>query len=624
MKTDDAKNPAQVFTRPRAAALTCVAILAASLAASQAFIPASRGASAPARIRDIQGAAHVSPLNGRTVEDVRGVVTLKRSNGFFMQDTRPDGDERTSEGVFVSTSSPATVSVGDAVEVEGTVRELRPGTNAPNNANLSITQIDAASVRVASSNNPLPAPVIVGAGGRVPPKEVIENDAGGDVELSGLFDPNSDGLDFYESLEGMLVRVNNAVVVGPSRTRRDSREVIVLGDAGAGAGVRTTRGGIVVRANDFNPERIILSGSTSQLPDMNVGDRFNAPVTGVLDYSFGNFKILLTSAAGGVSSGGIRPETASSAGGNQISVATFNVQTLDPGDDDAKFRRLAQIIVRNLRSPDLISVEEIQDNNGSTDDAVVDATQTYRKLIAAIRAAGGPTYQFRDIPPVDDQDGGEPGGNIRIGFLFRTDRGLRFVARPGGGPTTATRVIGPDGNPRLSSSPGRIDPANPAFVESRKPLAGEFTFRGRKLFVIANHFASKGGDNPLFGRFQPPTQVTEPKRRQQGQVVARFVGEILAKDARARVIVLGDLNDFEFSATLATLKGAGLTNLIDGLTQSESYTYIFEGNAQTLDYILISRGLLGALTSFDVVHINSEFFDQASDHDPTVAIFTFR
>lgn len=621
MKTVASQKGPRALTR--AWGLACLPAVLAALAVSQPLTTPGRGAQAPVRVRDIQGAAHVSPLRGRAVAGVRGVVTLKRAGGFFMQDPQPDSDEKTSEGLFVSTPTPGAVNAGDEVEVGGTVREFRPGANAPGNANLSVTQVDASSVRVVSSGNPLPAPVVIGARGRVPPRRVIEDDAGGDVEVAGVFDPRADGLDFYESLEGMLVRVDGAVAVGPSRTRRDGREVVVVGDGGAGAGLRTARGGIIVRLGDFNPERIILAGDLSQLPEMNVGDRLGGPVAGVLDYSFANFKILLTGGAP-ASPGGIRVESTPAAGRGQLSVAAFNVQNLDPGDEEAKFARLARIVVRHLRSPDMISVEEVQDNNGSVNDAEVDATQTFRKLVAAIRAAGGPAYDFRDIPPVDDQDGGEPGGNIRIGFLFRTDRGLRFVARPGGGPTTATRVVGTAGNPQLSSSPGRLDPLNPDFAESRKPLAGEFLFRGRKLFVIANHLASKGGDHPVFGRFQPPTQFTEPKRRRQGQVVAGFVGQILARDPLARVIVLGDLNDFDFSPTLGALKGAGLTSLIERLPPGERYTYVFEGNAQALDHMLVSRGLLRSLAAFDVVHVNSEFFDQVSDHDPTVARFTFR
>ena len=65
---------------------------------------------------------------------------------------------------------------------------------------------------------------------------------------------------------------------------------------------------------------------------------------------------------------------------------------------------------------------------------------TLQQLIAAIQAAGGPTYEFQQINPVDDADGGQPGGNIRVGFLFRTDRGLAFVDRPGGTSTTARPV----------------------------------------------------------------------------------------------------------------------------------------------------------------------------------------
>ncbi len=90
------------------------------------------------------------------------------------------------------------------------------------------------------------------------------------------------------------------------------------------------------------------------------------------------------------------------------------------------------MIVNSLRSPDLIAIEEIQDNTGAADDGTVDATQTWNMLTAAIRADGGPAYQLRQFDPENNKDGGAPGGNIRQGFLFRTDRGLGFADRPGG------------------------------------------------------------------------------------------------------------------------------------------------------------------------------------------------
>jgi predicted extracellular nuclease len=572
----------------------------------------------PTAIHDLQGAAHVSPRNGQTVTGVTGVVTARATNGFYLQDPNPDTDPATSEALFVFTSAAPTVAVGDAVVAGGRVSEFRPGGSA--STNLTTTELTSPQVTVASSGNPLPAATVVGAGGRVPPGEVIEDDAGGDVETIGSFDPATDGIDFYESLEAMRVQLNDAVAVGPTS---DFGEIPVVGDNGANAAVRTARGGVVVRPTDFNPERLHLDDQLAPTPKVDVGDRFPGALIGVLDYSFGNFKLYPTSTPTAVR-GGLARETTAAAGANQVSIATFNVENLDPGDPPAKFAQLAGLIVDNLKAPDIVAVEEVQDNNGATNDTVTDADVTFATLIAAIGAAGGPTYGFRQINPVDDQDGGEPGGNIRVGFLFRTDRGLGFVDRPGGTPTAATTVGGWGAGTRLSFSPGRIDPTNAAFANSRKPLAGEFRFRGHHLFVIANHFNSKGGDQPLFGRFQPPQRVTETQRNQQAQVVHDFVAAIEAADPDAGVVVLGDLNDFEFSQALTTLRAGVLHPLIETLPQQQRYTYDFEGNSQALDHILLSDALFARRFAYDVVHVNAEFAEQASDHDPQVVRITLR
>ena len=569
-------------------------------------------------IHDIQGAAHISPKNGQAVANVLGIVTAKRSNGFYIQESTPDSDDATSEGVFVFTSAVPTVSVGDAVVVGGTVTEFRAGGSS--SENLTVTEISAPTVAVLSSGNVLPPPIVIGSGGRIPPATVIEDDAIGDVETSGAFDPASDGIDFYESLEGMRVQINNPVAVGPT-----VGEIAVIGDNGASAGVRTTRGGIVVRPDDFNPERIILDDLISggpTLPLVNVGDHFDAPAIGVLDYSFGNYKLQITAPLNAVS-GNLTQETATPANAGQLAVATFNVENLDPADGPTKFNTLAGMIVNNLQAPDIVALEEIQDNNGPTNDGTVDATTTYNTLIAAITAAGGPTYQFRQIDPVNGQDGGEPGGNIRQAFLFRVDRGLSFTDRPGGTSLAATTVISSGADTQLSFSPGRIEPTNSAFASSRKPLAGEFMFNGHKLFAIANHFNSKGGDQPLFGRFQPPARSSETQRHQQAQIVHDFVQSILAADPGAAVVVLGDLNDFEFSDTLTTLSAGVLHDLIATLPQSERYTYVFEGNSQAIDHILLSNYLKIRPFAYDVVHVNSEFATQASDHEPQVVRLSF-
>ena len=572
-----------------------------------------------AAIHDIQGASHISPLVRKPVE-TDGIVTAVAGNGFYMQDPNPDLDPATSEGILVFTGSPPTVAAGHEVGVTGLVTEFRPGGSAQ--PNLTTTELTSPTIGTLSTDNPLPPPQIVGAGGRVAPGMVIEDDADGNVETGGIFDPASDGIDFYESLEGMRVEVEAPVSTGPTNP---FGEISVLPNDGDGASVRTPRGGIVVRANDFNPERVIVDDVLANTPDVDTGDHFTADIVGVMDYSFGNFKLLTTSALTAVPDG-LAQETTRLPTDQEIAIATFNVENLDPGDPAAKFSQLADIVVDNLRAPDILSIEEVQDNNGETNDSVTDASVTWSMLIAAIQAAGGPLYQYRQIDPVDDADGGVPGGNIRVGFLFRTDREVEFIDRPGGGPMVATTVIDHPSGPQLSSSPGRVAPLDPAWSTPegvRRPLVGEFRAKGKKLFVIANHWKSKNGDQPLFGRFQPPVLVTETQRTAEAAVVKAFVDDILEIDPAANVVVLGDLNDFEFSTPLTTLEGGNdLHTLIESLPQGERYSYVFDGNAQTLDHIVVSDNLFSHVPfEYDSVHVNAEFFEQASDHDPQVARF---
>ncbi|HEY5249582.1 MAG TPA: nuclease, partial [Dermatophilaceae bacterium] len=240
----------------------------------------------------------------------------------------------------------------------------------------------------------------------------------------------------------------------------------------------------------------------------------------------------------------------------------------------------------------------------------------------------------RWVNPENLTDGGAPGGNIRQVFFYRADRGVGFAAAPAGNATTAETLTVVDGKPHLALNPGRITPANAAWASSRKPLAGEFTFRGTTVFVIANHFASKGGDDPLFGRWQQPVRSSEVQRQLQAQEIRSFSDQLLAADSRANLVVLGDINDFEFSQTIDTMVGSGRTALVDlprTLPKQERYSYVYEGNSQVLDQILISKALAEAprgcdhrAFEYDIVHTNSEFHDQDSDHDPQVVRLTIR
>ncbi|NJL72011.1 MAG: hypothetical protein HC888_10650 [Candidatus Competibacteraceae bacterium] len=166
-----------------------------------------------------------------------------------------------------------------------------------------------------SSGNALPAAVVIGAGGRTPPTTVNENDG------FSTFDPAEDGVDFFESLEGMLVTVNNALVVGATN---GFGETFIVADGGSGATGINPRGGITLTETDTNPEIIQIQNDTgifdtglktsgSGATPVDVADRLTS-VTGVIHYDFGIYELKPTQAVA-ITDGGLEPETTALVGG---------------------------------------------------------------------------------------------------------------------------------------------------------------------------------------------------------------------------------------------------------------------------------------------------------------------
>ncbi len=595
-------------------------------------------------IYTIQGAARQSPSVGQTLA-TQGVVIGVKSSGFFIQSPNGgDGDLTTSDGIFVFTSTAPAVTLGHSVLVSGTVQEFisasRP-TDAP------LTELGSVTTVVDLGVGPIITPTVIVAdparlvGGnpylRKPPTEVIFDPA------NPGYNPAVNGLDFYESLEGMLVQVDNALVVGPTTS---FGEIVIVPDNGVGTTGLTARKAIAISASttitDFNPERLYIDDDeigAGTNPKLMVGDKINATLRGPLDYGFSNYRVQITSPLTQYDTSGEPAQESITAlsDPNQLRVGTYNIQNFiqNPASalDLARAMTVANQIKNNLASPDLLVLEEVQDDTGATAGTTVTADVNLGRLRDNIIAIGGPTYSFKYISPVADQDGGQPGGNIRQVFFYRTDRGLTFDAGTPGDATTSVTYTTPTG---LSLNPGRIDPTNAAFSSSRKPLAGQFTFNGQRLVIIGNHFNSRIGDTPLYGATQPQTLTTQAQRDQQAQIVRDFVSGIVTADPTVKVIVAGDLNEFQFGSPIKILKdGNGtltgnqvLTDIIDNpALNTERYTSAFEGNSEVIDHILYSASLAPRLINGDIVHINTDYLAtdprRASDHEPVVAVFNF-
>ena len=575
------------------------------------------------QIHHIQGESHESPLTGTFVNDIQGVVTytykIGSGNYFHFQtpDHLADDNDNTSEGLVVYTGNQkANVNIGDLVSVSGTVDEFHiDGYNdTKQDTDLSVTQINARDdrggiVETVKSNVALPAPILIDENNL--PSEVIDNDS------FEQFDPEEDAIDFWESLEGMLVEVGTVKAVAPQEhgdliTVLESRET------------NTLHGGVKLTEETANPDRIQFKlYDNNQARDFEVatGDIFEGPITGVVNYGFQNYKIYadLADMQAKFVKGEATPETTTIVKEeDKLTIASYNLENFSnntKSTSDDKARKLARAFASDMQNPDIIGVTEVQDNNGQ-DAGDSRANESYERLIQAIVDAGGVRYEYANIDPVNNADGGAPNANIRVGFLYNPDRVSLTEGIPAGDATTA---VGYE-NGKLTHNPGRIDPNNAAFNSSRKPLAAQFDFQGESVIVIANHWNSKSGDTPLFGSTQPPVYGSEVQRKQIATVVSDFITDIKTKNPNSNIVSVGDFNDFQFTEALKIHEGDHMTNMINKVEDQDRYTYLFQGNSQVLDHILVSNNLVKE-TEIDILHINADFTDmagRASDHDPVM------
>lgn len=560
-------------------------------------------------IHTIQGETHKSIYTNVKVSNVTGIITSVSANSFYMQAPDEDQDENPNTSEAIQVYKPAHgLAVKDEVSVTGTVEEFG------NSPSLTVTQINAATITKVSSDNQLPKATLVGTGGRIIPNLI-------DTDSFSKFNPENDAIDFFESLESMLVEVKNPTITGPYA----NAVTPITFDNGANNPVKTAVGGIVLQGNglsaidsSLNPQKLYVGGSKPAGAEIKTGDAFNGNIVGVIQYAGDLYKLLPTQALPTiVRSTNVQKVTSIVPNPDKLTIATFNVENFS-ADQTAKAAKIASIIVTNMKQPDIIGLMEVQDNDGEKDTENTDAAQSFKTLIDAIKAKGGPTYSYTDIAPERNKDGGAPGGNIRVGFLYQADR-VTLAQGTKGDYKSTIKVNGIGG---LTQNPGRIgsDDAS-TFASSRKPLVAEFMFQGKRVVAIANHLNSKGGDGKPWGDVQPVVRSSEVQRAKQAEAVNSFVKDLTTKDPEASVVVLGDFNDFQFSGTLNKIKGNELTNLVDTLPVSERYSYIYDGNSQTLDHILVDKAN-GTKAEIDVVHVNADFSTEqgrVSDHDPLLA-----
>ncbi|KAK7225420.1 hypothetical protein V2G26_013423 [Clonostachys chloroleuca] len=557
------------------------------LVAALAFVAAAQATT----INAINGRNFLSPFNGQSVTNVTGIVTAKTSTGVYLRAPRRTCDKRIGTGLYVfspTLGKNASISVGDTLVLDGKVTEYRSNT-----AYLYSTELESPVVQGWVKGTTTPKPRVIGKDTHNPPTEQYSILDNGDIygvpnNVSQVsianpeLQPAKYGLDFWKMLNGELVTIQNPIAVSKPNTYG---ETWMIGCQPRGC-------------YDWFP----LDGSKA-VTTSRIGDKFD-DITGVVHYQFGFYYILPLTAIKTISSlsPALPPPTSLISTGecSGLTVGDYNIENFAPSDT-AHVNAVAAHIVNYMKSPDVLFIQEVQDNNGATNNGEVDSSMTLSTLTAAITKLGGVNYSYTWINPLNNADGGQPGGNIRQAYLYNPNI-VRLHNENAGSATDANAVVkGANGSPTLKYNPGRIDPANAAWVSSRKPLVAEWqTVVGNHVFFTVN------------------------KRTQQANLTGSFIADILAIDSDARVIMAGDLNEYSVVQPVKTF--TSVSSMVDldvaaGIPVNERYTYTFGADMEELDHLFVSPAIANLHPLEEHIHVNTwvSYADQVSDHDPTVA-----
>ena len=550
-------------------------------------------------------------------------------NGFFVQeeDADQDGDATTSEGLFIFDGAleGLDVNVGDLVRVTGTVQEF-----------FGQTQIGASAIEIIASNQMLPTTTVVTLGS-----------TGAILDASGGFVVN------LEAVEGMLVTFENALTIaemfnldrfGEYRVSSDGRpEQFTQSNAPSVEGFTAHLADVAARtvvlddgSGVQNPLALeIIDGNNGVLDaedSFRMGDQLT-DVTGVVAYGFNEFR--LNDATGTYTQANPRPETPEDVGGN-FKVASLNVlnyfTTIDTGvansgpndtlgargaDSVAEFERQAAKTVQAIieADADVLGLVELENDD---DIAIAD-------LVSRVNAAlGSEVYDFIAT--------GDVGADaITTGIIYKT-----ASVEPLGGVAILTEFNGES----------FVDPLGAGSQQNRPAVAQTFTHlaTGETMTVAVNHLKSMGSST---GAPEDADQLdgqgaSNATRTAAAEILADWLASDPTGTGAVNQLILGDLNAYAQEDPIKALEAAGFTDIAGALLGDDAYSFVFDGQIGTLDYVLANGPAFEKVSGATEWHINADEADaidynldfgrdpalfngetaaRNSDHDPVIVGF---
>lgn len=529
----------------------------------------------------IQGAGATSAYVGQVVR-TSGVVTRLTNNGFYLQALQGDGQEATSDGLYVFTNTAPTVSVGQLIQLTGTVAEFAGGGS-------TVTQLSL-------------------------PTEIAVQGAGYSVAPTPITLPVSGGLERYE---GMVVTVNGPLTVNQNYFQARYGQLTL--SAGGRLETPTNRHRPGAQADalaaDNASRRIVLEDGNSRqnvnptpftgpTAALRGGDTLGS-ITGVIDYGPstatvsgpGDYRIVpLNTAALSYTITHPRPTYVPSVGGN-YKVASFNVlnyfTTFTNGET----------IVNGQTGQTCVT--------GQTAAASCRGASNYTeflrqrtKIVEALSKIDADAVGLMEV-----QNNTVAAQNLADALNAKVGAGTYAVA-----PGPAAGVIGTDAiKVSMIYKPAKLQPVglsqiDAAPINNRPTLAQTFRVANGEAFtLVVNHLKSKGSC-PTSGadKDQGDGQgCHNDTRLQQVNQLRNFVSTLQAASGTADVLLVGDFNAYAKEDPIYALTSNGYVDQI-GRFNTFGYSYVFDGAAGRLDHAISSASLSPKVSHALDWHINAD------------------
>ncbi|MCU0665027.1 MAG: ExeM/NucH family extracellular endonuclease, partial [Myxococcota bacterium] len=551
-------------------------------------------------IFELQGTGTESPYEGQAVHtqgvvvaDFQGAHELK---GFFVQDPLGDGDALTSDGLFVYADEKNDVSVGDLVQIAGSVTEYLGTTEIANVSSISVLgtgQSIEPTVLVLPEETEGDLEryegMLVTIGAPLTVTQCYFLGRYGQLTLASADDEGVPGR-LFQPVELFPAQSLEAVELAEENARRilfldDGRDTSKYGDNPNPVPYIGPAPGTALRAGDLvtGLVGVLHEGRINSAPTPGLGYRVHPTKAPTFDSK--------------------NPRTFAPVVAGDLRVASLNVlnyfKTIDDGkpvcgpnknmecrgadSEDERSRQETKLVSALVAMDgDIVALMEIENNGQGKGSAV-------ERLVTLVNdALGEELYAAVDI--------GSPslgGDAISVALIYNT-QSVALVGEPATLDTGAFDQTIEDG--------GR----------NRQPLAATFEELETtgKLTVVVNHFKSKSTPSSVQGNAnddQGDGQGAWNARRVEAAIdLAAWLATDPTACGDADVLLLGDFNAYSAEEPILTLEERGYLGVLETMGSLEDYSYIFDGMAGALDHALATASLAEQIVDAAHWHINAD------------------